>query len=144
MQRTRDGYLVTDDESRLDLTTVHRWLSESAYWSLGRTLEQVIESCRGSRVYGVLDPSGQQVAFGRVITDHVTFAYICDVFVAEATRGQGVGRFLLDFMLDDLRRLRVPQVVLATRDAHEFYRQAGFGPLANPQRWLELDASVPR
>jgi GNAT superfamily N-acetyltransferase len=140
MQRAKDGYLVTDDKSRLDLTTVHRWLSESAYWSLGRTLEQVIESCQQARVYGVLDRSGQQVAFGRVITDDVTFAYICDVFVAEPMRGQGVGRYLLDRILDDLRRRQVPQVVLATRDAHEFYQRAGFGPLANPQRWLELDA----
>jgi GNAT superfamily N-acetyltransferase len=32
----------------------------------------------------------------RVVTDRATFAWLCDVFVAERFRGQGIARRLLD------------------------------------------------
>jgi len=32
---------VSTEHSRLDVERIHRWLSEDAYWSLGRSLEVV-------------------------------------------------------------------------------------------------------
>ena len=34
-----DGYELDDDPARIDLDAVHRYLSEEAYWSLGRPRE---------------------------------------------------------------------------------------------------------
>ncbi|MGH3273400.1 MAG: GNAT family N-acetyltransferase [Streptosporangiaceae bacterium] len=141
MERRRGDYEVTDDLSRMDLTSIHQWLSQEAYWSLGRTLAEVTQSLGRSRTYGVLH-AGQQVAVGRVITDGVTFAYICDVFVAAPSRGQGLGSWLLGCMLADLRASGIRQVLLATRDAHALYRRTGFHQVNRPERWLELDPAV--
>jgi len=141
MEQRRGDYVVTDDLARMDLATIHRWLCEEAYWSMGRSLADVTESLRRSRAYGVLR-AGQQVGVGRVITDGVTFAYLCDVFVAPSCRNKLLGSWLLSCMIADLRDTNIKQVLLATRDAHALYQRAGFHPLDRPERWLELDPTV--
>jgi GNAT superfamily N-acetyltransferase len=138
MEERRDGYLLTDDTSLMDMARIHRWLSEEAYWSLGRSPEDVTVSLRRSRTYGVLH-AGQQIAVARAITDGVTFAYLCDVFVAEPYRNQRIGSWMLGRMIADLRDSKIRQVLLATRDAHALYRRVGFHELNRPERWLEID-----
>jgi GNAT superfamily N-acetyltransferase len=143
MDESRGDLVLTDDRLLLDLPTIHGWLCDEAYWSLGRTFRQVADSLRRSDVYGVLH-DGKQVGFARVITDGVVFAYICDVFVAAANRGQGIGGWLVERILADLRGKGVKQVLLATRDAHSLYQRSGFHALSRPERWLEFDPTVER
>jgi GNAT superfamily N-acetyltransferase len=118
-ERARDEYLISCDTSKLDLAVVHDFLSTS-YWSLGLPHEVMHRAIEGSLCFG-LYRGDFQVGFARVITDKATFAYLCDVFVLEAYRGKGLGRF-----------------VLVTRDAHGLYEQFGFQPLARPEGYLEV------
>lgn len=141
MDQRWGDYVLTDDVSRMDLARVHGWLSQEAYWSTGRTFEDVVESLRQSRTYGVL-LGEEQVAVGRAITDGVTFAYLCDIFVAKAYRNQQIGSWMLRCILGDLRDSNIRQVLLATRDAHALYRRAGFHTVSRPERWLELDPTT--
>jgi N-acetylglutamate synthase-like GNAT family acetyltransferase len=141
MEWRRGEYIVTDDLSRMDMSRIHQWLSKEAYWSMGRSLEDVAESLRQSRTYAVL-LNGEQIGIGRAITDGVTFAYLCDVFVAEPYRDKQIGAWMLSCMLADLRDAKIRQVLLATRDAHSLYRRAGFHALNRPERWLELDPTT--
>ena len=78
-----------------------------------------------------------QVAFGRMITDRATFAYLADVFVVPEHRGRGLSRRLMDELLGhpDLQGLR--RMMLATRDAHGLYARYGFTALAAPDRVME-------
>jgi GNAT superfamily N-acetyltransferase len=138
MERRRGADVLTDDVERMHVPTIHGWLSNEAYWSLGRSVEAVSESLRHSRVYGVFR-DGRQIAFARVITDDVSFAYLCDVFVESIHRRESLGSWVLDTVLDDLRDRGIAQILLATRDAHTFYERAGFHPLTRPERWLEVD-----
>lgn len=134
------GYVLDTDPARLDLSLVHRWLSEEAYWALGRSRDLVARSVAGSLVYGVYRAEdGAQVAFARAVTDGATFAWVCDVFVAETARGQGIGTWLVRSIVEALEGVGVLRVVLATRDAHEVYRRIGFEALGNPSTWLERD-----
>lgn len=43
-------------------------------------------------------PEGQlkQIGLGRLVTDHVTFAYLSDVYIAPEKRGLGLFRWLID------------------------------------------------
>jgi predicted GNAT family acetyltransferase len=141
MEQRRGDLLLADDLSRLDVARIHDWLCHEAYWALDRNREAVDESLRRSHVYGVWQDE-QQIAVARVITDGVAFAYICDVFVAAGNRGQGIGSWLVDCIVADLREERVEQVLLATRDAHALYLGAGFHGLNRPERWLELNPTV--
>lgn len=49
------------------------------------------------------------VGFARLVTDHVTFAYVTDVYVVEAHRGRGLGAWMmrcLDEVIDGWPHLR--------------------------------------
>jgi GNAT superfamily N-acetyltransferase len=137
-QYHRDGYLISTDKSRLDVQTVHGYLSRESYWAAGRTLETVQRSIGGSLCLGRYDPQGRQAGFARVITDCATFGWICDVFVLDAHKGRGLGKWLVQVLVDlpELRTVR--RLQLATRDAHELYRRyGGFTPLSAPEMWME-------
>jgi GNAT superfamily N-acetyltransferase len=136
--RRRDGYVLTDDATRVDIGLVHRWLSEKSYWAAGRAYEVVARSIAGSRPYAVL-AGAEQVGFARVVTDGATFAWICDVFVDAGHRGRGLGRWLVDSIVEDLAADGVARFLLATRDAHEVYRRSGFEVLEGAGRFMEID-----
>jgi GNAT superfamily N-acetyltransferase len=56
----------------------------------------------GSRNFGVYDTEpNKQVAYARMVTDGVTFARLCDVFVDPGLRGQGIGAMLIAALLRD-------------------------------------------
>ncbi|GAB7192940.1 GNAT family N-acetyltransferase [Kineococcus sp. NUM-3379] len=138
MERRREEYVLTDDPARVDLARVHRWLSEQSYWAAGRSPDVVRRSVEGSVPYSVL-AGDEQVGFARVVTDHATFAWVCDVFVDAPHRGRGLGRWLVDAVVEDLSARGVPRFLLATRDAHDVYRGCGFEDLVGADRYLEID-----
>ncbi|MGC3993562.1 MAG: GNAT family N-acetyltransferase [Propionicimonas sp.] len=130
-------HLFSNDTADVDRGLVHAWLSEQAYWALGRTREAQDAAIDASRNYSVRDAgTGEQVAYARVVTDATTFAWLCDVFVSPDVRGSGVGKLLIEGVVADLDALGVRRTLLATADAHGLYAQYGFEPLAEPSRWM--------
>ena len=128
--------VVSDDPARLDREAVVRFIA-GTYWAAGipaATMQRAIEH---SLCFG-LYREGRQIGFARVVTDRATFGYLCDVFVEEAHRGGGLGKWLVDCVLEhpDLRGLR--RFSLMTRDAHALYERVGFKPMADPTRYLEI------
>ena len=136
--RELDGYLLSTDRSRVDLDTVHRWLSQDAYWALGRPREVVEKTIAASWVWSVFAPGGEQVAFVRAVTDGLTFAWICDVYVDPAHRGRGIATWVSAEAVADLRGAGVDLLVLATSSAHAVYRRVGF-TIPAEGRYMELD-----
>lgn len=132
-----DGYVISTDRSRLDLATVHRYLSEEAYWSPGVPREHVERAIAGSLAFGLFAPGGSQVGFARVVTDYAQIAWLGDVFVLEAHRGKGLGVWLLETVLGhpDLQTLRV--FILKTADAHSLYERFGFERVTDTSRFME-------
>jgi len=80
----------------------------------------------------------EQMGIARVVTDKTTFAYLADVYVLEAHRGQGLSKWLVQTILahPELQGLR--RFLLATADAHGLYAQFGFEPLAKPERMMQI------
>ena len=128
--------VVSTDDSLLDVDRVHRWLSEDAYWSLGRSRETVEASLRHSVNVGAY-ADGIQVGFLRIVTDRATFAWVCDVYVDPAARGRGAGKQLMGEAERLLREYGVRRALLATADAHALYAEYGFTALVDPDRWME-------
>ena len=79
----------------------------------------------------------RQVGFARVVTDGVTFAWICDVFVEEGERGNGVGSRLMTAIVEDSRLRRVRRTILTTSSAAGLYERFGFARVDHPERWME-------
>jgi GNAT superfamily N-acetyltransferase len=136
IEERRGEFLLSTDCNRLDLDVIHGFLTAS-YWAQGIPREVVGCSIGNSLCFGVYKAQ-QQLGFARVISDFATFAYIADVFVLEAFRGHGFGKWMMEAImrhpqLQDLRRW-----TLATRDAHSLYAQFGFTPLKKPGNFMEL------
>jgi GNAT superfamily N-acetyltransferase len=135
------GYVLSTDRSRVDVDSVHRWLSQDAYWALGRPREVVEKTIEASWVWSVFTPDGEQVAFLRAVTDGLTFAWICDVYVDPAHRGHGIATWVSAEAVADLRAAGVDRLVLATSTAHAVYRRVGF-TIPAEGRYMELDDRV--
>jgi len=130
-------YYFSAETDRVDRARVHLWLSEQSYWAQGRVREKQDAAIDASRNYGVYDiGTGEQVAYGRVVTDGVTFAWLCDVFVATEARGQGIGKMLAAGIVADLENLELKRILLSTGDAHGLYAQYGFTELTEPSRMM--------
>jgi len=135
-ERTRGAFTITTDPRRIDVDAVHAYLSRS-YWAEQIPREIVARSIEGSLNFALLQ-GASQIGFARVVTDSATFAYLCDVYVLEEFRGQGLSKWLIGEMLThpSLRGLR--RFLLATRDAHGLYAQFGFAPPRNPAALMEI------
>jgi GNAT superfamily N-acetyltransferase len=133
---TRDNYSISTDKSKLDIIMIHDFLSHS-YWAENIPVETVQRSIEGSLCFAVFDGE-KQIGFARMITDKATFAYLADVFIIEAYRGRGLSKWLMEVIMtySELQGLR--RILLATRDAHELYKQFGFSPLTHTDRWMQI------
>jgi GNAT superfamily N-acetyltransferase len=136
MEWRKNGYLLSTDRSKIDVTTVHHVLSQS-YWSEGIPIEIVRRSIENSLCFAIYQ--GQDlVAFARVISDFATFAYLADVFVIPQHRGKGLSKWLVHIIVEHPQLQGLRRFTLATRDAHGLYAQFGFKPFAKPERWMEV------
>lgn len=135
-ERSRDTFRITTDVAAMDAGAIHAYLTRS-YWAEGISRPLVEKSMAGSLCFGLLE-AGRQIGFARVITDRATYAYLCDVYVLDEYRGRGLGRWMMDQLLQhpDLQGLR--RFGLVTRDAHGLYERCGFGPLASPAGHMEI------
>ena len=133
---TRGEYVICTDRDRLNLATIHDYLSRKSYWAKGRTMEQVQRSIANSLNFGLFH-GREQVGFARVVTDYATFAWLADVFILEAHRGEGLSKWLIEVVVAHPALQGLRRWMLATRDAHGLYRRYGFKHLEVPTRWLE-------
>ncbi len=136
----RGDYILSTDRDRLDLEVIHRFLSQDSYWARGISRALVERAVRGCLPFGIYLRDGTQVGFARVVTDCALFAYLRDVFVLPQHRGKGLATWLAVAMRKHPDLAHVVNWMLATRDAHEIYRRAGFGPLLYPQWTMQIAA----
>ena len=126
---------LDDTPARLDIARIHGWLA-SSYWSPGIERSLVERAIAGSHPLGAYR-NGEQVGFARAITDHATFAWIADVWVDEAGRGQGLGRRMVRWFVDHPSLAGIRRIGLVTADAHGVYEGVGFHALLRPERFME-------
>lgn len=130
-------FRFSDDTAEMDRDLIHTWLSESSYWALGRARDRNDAAMDGSLNFGVFEiAGGRQVAYARVITDRVTFAWLCDVFVIDEVRGEGIGVALMAGVTGALEAFQLRRIGLVTADAHGLYEKFGFASLEKPDMWM--------
>jgi GNAT superfamily N-acetyltransferase len=134
------AYEFSLDTSRLDREWIHRSLSTLTFWAKGRPRADQDRILETSRNYGMYDPTtGAQVAYARVVTDEVTFAWLADVIVDPAHRKRGIGRALIAGILEDLAPWSLRRIVLkASEEGRGLYEQAGWAEIEGAEDWLEL------
>lgn len=116
-------YLISTDKTLIQIQQVKAMLTKT-YWAQGRPEDVIRKSIENSLVYGIYYKN-DQVGFARVLTDYATAFYICDVVIDKTHRGIGLGKKLINTIVED-ERLTNLMGILATSDAHGLYRQYGF------------------
>lgn len=136
MNEQRGEFTVSTDTAGFDIPAIHAYLARS-YWSPGIPIEIVERAIANSLCFGLFHGK-TQIGLARVVTDRATYAYLCDVYVLEEYRGQGLAVWLMECVVahPDLQGLR--RFSLATRDAHELYRKFGFDDLGDPSKHMEV------
>ena len=135
-EETRGDHLLSFDKDRLQMDVVEGFIAGQSYWAKGRPLNVIERSVQNSVCIGIFC-QGVQVAFARLVTDASTFAWLCDVFVDESQRGQGLGKWLVDAACRYCDFHGIVRTILATRDAQELYEKyGGFESLDQPARFL--------
>lgn len=124
-------YEISTDPNRLSVDVIHDFISNS-YWGNGRTRDMTEQAIQNSLCFG-LYTGGQQIGFARVVTDRAVFGYLCDVFVLPDHRGRGLGKALMNAIMNHPDLKDLPVFLLNTRDAHGLYERFGFGPLARAE-----------
>ncbi|WP_351224065.1 GNAT family N-acetyltransferase [Streptomyces sp. NPDC002133] len=136
---TFGAFEISTDSARLDPARIHHWLSTDAYWAIGRSREKQDRAIAGSLNFGAYDSAtGEPVGYARVVTDHATFAWLCDVYIDRPARGRGLGTALVEAVRDHLAPLGLRRILLATADAHGVYEKVGFAQLSDPGEWMSL------
>ena len=130
------SYRFSFEPAEQQIEIIHAFL-EGSYWAQGIPRHIVERAIANSLCVGAFDADGDQVGFARVVTDRATMAYLADVFVLPAHRGQGLARRMLE-SLDahpDVQGLR--RWLLFTRDMQPLYAKLGWAPIPHPERCME-------
>lgn len=131
----RGEFRISTDPSKLQLEAIAAFLATS-YWAHQRSVATIQRSLEGSLCFGVYQ-AGEQIGLARVVTDKATFAYLCDVYILESYRGLGLGKWLVQTVLEHPDLQGVRRFMLATKDAHKLYAQYGFKSLEPIDRFME-------
>lgn len=135
LEVSSENHSISTDKTKLDIDMIYDFLRAS-YWAMDLPKRAVKDAIRHSLCFGLYEKD-RQVGFARVISDFATFAYLADVFLLEAYRGKGLGKWLLSTVLDHPDLLRMPRWLLLTKDAHAFYEKQAFVSVAAPEHMME-------
>ena len=134
-----DDYEIDDSLARQDFDRVFGWLRTTYWWEKGGlTREKVERGARHSALVLGAYLNQEQIAYVRIVSDTIRFAWVADVFVDAAHRKKGLARALVRFALDHPRLKDVCVWFLGTRDAHGVYAPLGFAPVTEQEGYMVL------
>ena len=124
MDISKGEFSISDDPLAVDVDFVERMLRTS-YWAPDRERSVIERSLQTSVPLSVFH-AGRQIAFARIVSDLVTFAWIADVIVDPQYRGRGIGKWLMECVMGHPSVVGTSQQLLRTTDAHGLYTRYGF------------------
>ncbi|MFN6344673.1 MAG: GNAT family N-acetyltransferase [Cyanobium sp.] len=120
------------------LWKLQRLLDQHTFWAQGRSRAQLRRMLSGSAAVVSLWRGKRLVGFARASSDGVFRAVLWDVVIPEDLQGQGLGRQLVEALLNTPALRGVERVYLMTTNSAGFYRQLGF-ELVEGQQLLRRD-----
>lgn len=94
-------------------------------------LEQAADGLKNSFILVCFRVDGKPVAIGRAVSDHGYVVYIADVIVVPEYQGQGLGRKVMEYLLEQIKASLKPGYkvmisLLAAKGKEKFYNKFGF------------------
>jgi GNAT superfamily N-acetyltransferase len=133
--RRKGNVVLSTDPACLDPDAVLRFLEQARWWT--EVTRESLERALHNSLCFSLKEDDRQIGMARVITDYVTYAYLCDVFIVEERRRQGLGSWLVRCVLEHPGLKDLKRVALITHDAQSFYLNLGFRFAPNLNDYME-------
>jgi len=130
-------FTITTDKSKLDVVAIHDFLSKFSGWSDNIPLERVKTSIDNSLNFGLFH-NDKQIGFARIISDFSTIAYLGDIYILNAYRGQGLSKKLMEVVMGHPNLQGLRRWILLTETAEWLYQKYGFTKLPRPELYMEL------
>ncbi len=108
------------------LHQLQQLLDAHSFWASGRSQRELQRMLAGSQAVVSAWQGRQLVGFSRATSDGVFRAVLWDVVVAGEHQGQGLGRRLVEALLQEPALEAVERVYLMTTNSAGFYEQLGF------------------
>lgn len=135
MIELENNIYFSSDINDMDLYMIYAFIKKS-YWGNTRTFQEQKTALESTINFGLFH-NNNQIAYARVMTDNVFFAYLLDVFVIDDYQGKGYSKLLIDKILDFPKLKKIDKWMLATRDAHSLYEKFGFTAIKSPEKLME-------
>jgi GNAT superfamily N-acetyltransferase len=114
---------------------VFGFLAQAKWWT-ELTEESLDRALRNSLCFSLIE-GNRQIGLARIVTDYVTYAYLCDVYIVEERRRQGLGSWLIRCVLEHPELKHLKRVALITHDAQTFYLGLDFRFASHPNCYME-------
>lgn len=104
-------------------------LYQQEWWTKGRKMDDIKKMLKHtSIVIGIQDSHvNELIGFGRVLTDYVYKALVLDIVVKESYRKKGVGKYLMNCIIQQPSLQRVRHFELYCKpEMEKFYESFGF------------------
>jgi spermidine synthase len=93
----------------------------------------------GSHCFLVARHEDRIIGMGRAVSDGVSDAYLQDVTVIDAFRGQRIGTRIIETLIGQLERDGIHWIgLIAERGSHPFYERFGFSVMENALPMLRV------
>ncbi|MEP2278832.1 GNAT family N-acetyltransferase [Maribacter sp.] len=132
----RNEYTISTDKDKLDILSIHQFLSNETDWANGIPIHTLKTSIDNSLTFGLYHKS-KQIGFARIISDYSTIAYLGDVYILEEYRGQRLSKWLIDEIMEHPNLQGLRRWILLTDTAEWLYKKFGFTELPNPKLYME-------
>ena len=108
------------------LYKLQRLLNQHAFWAQGRSISQLRQMLAGSAAVASLWRGKRLVGFARASSDGAFRAVLWDVVIPEDVQGRGLGRQLVEALLQHPSLQGVERIYLMTTNGEGFYTQLDF------------------
>ena len=108
------------------LLKLRRLFQKHAFWAQQRSDTELRRMLRGSDVVVSLWRGKRLVGFGRASTDGIYRAVLWDIVVAGDLQGRGLGRRVVEALLNSPQLKPVERIYLMTTNSAGFYQQLKF------------------
>jgi len=108
------------------LQQLQRLLDAHSFWASGRSKRELSQMLAGSQAVISAWQDSNLVGFGRATSDGVFRTVLWDVVVAGEHRGRGLGRRIVEALLQEPVLQGVERTYLLTTNSVGFYEKLGF------------------
>ena len=108
------------------MQSLQNLMNSYAFWARNRSIKQINRILSNSTVIVSVWSKGQIIGFGRANSDYIFRAVLWDIIVADEERRQGIGKIIVEALLNSKPIKNVEKVYLMTTNSSKFYSQFGF------------------